>query len=221
MTRLLDIKSPLLQIDTPWLALQDNYKSAVMKSTLILILFVCSFNTLLAVSPRLKGIIREKGTGNPIELADVILLKKGGTIAVSSVLSEANGSFLLSDVGDGEYSLVVRLIGYDVYTQDMIRLRSSEPLLDVGIIELQPLEVGLSEVVVEGTKRQIVYKLDKKIIDSSNNLMGSGGTAVDILENTPSIRVGVDGEVTFRGSSGFKVYIDGKPSFYSGTQALQ
>lgn len=192
-----------------------------MKSTLILILFVCSFNTLLAVSPRLKGIIREKGTGNPIELADVILLKKGGTIAVSSVLSEANGSFLLSDVGDGEYSLVVRLIGYDVYTQDMIRLRSSEPLLDIGIIELQPLEVGLSEVVVEGTKRQIVYKLDKKIIDSSNNLMGSGGTAVDILENTPSIRVGVDGEVTFRGSSGFKVYIDGKPSFYSGTQALQ
>lgn len=221
MTRLLDIKSPLLQIDSPWLALQDNYKSAVMKSTLILILFVCSFNTLLAVSPRLKGIIREKGTGNPIELADVILLKKGGTIAVSSVLSEANGSFLLSDIGDGEYSLVVRLIGYDVYTQDMIRLRSSEPLLDVGIIELQPLEVGLTEVVVEGTKRQIVYKLDKKIIDSSNNLMGSGGTAVDILENTPSIRVGVDGEVTFRGSSGFKVYIDGKPSFYSGTQALQ
>lgn len=83
------------------------------------------------------------------------------------------------------------------------------------------MEVDVAEVVVQAAKRQVIYKLDKKIIDASNNLMSSGGTAVDILENTPSVRVDVDGEVTFRGSSGFKVYIDGKPSFYSGSQALQ
>ena len=192
-----------------------------MKGTLILILLVFSFHSVMAVSPRIKGMIRDKSTGNPIEFADVIVLKKGETAAVSSTLSGTDGSFRLADMNDGEYSLLVRLIGYDVYTRETIALRPSQPVLDLGIIELQPLEVGLSEVVVEGTKRQIIYKLDKKIIDASNNLMGSGGTAVDILENTPSIRVDVNGDVTFRGSSGFKVYIDGKPSFYSGTQALQ
>lgn len=192
-----------------------------MKGTFILILLVFSFNSILAVSPRIKGTIREKGTGNPVEFADIILLKKGETAAVSSTLSDAEGCFGLTGVDDGEYSLMIRLIGYDVYTREAITLRPSSPILDMGIIELRPLEVGLSEVVVEGTKRQIIYKLDKKIIDASSNLMGSGGTAVDILENTPSIRVDVNGDVTFRGSSGFKVYIDGKPSFYSGTQALQ
>lgn len=192
-----------------------------MKGTFSLILLVFSFNSILAVSPRIKGMIREKGTGNPVEFADIILLKKGETAAVSSTLSDAKGSFGLTGIDDGEYSLMIRLIGYDVYTREAITLRPSSPILDLGIIELLPLEVGLSEVVVEGTKRQIIYKLDKKIIDASNNLMGSGGTAVDILENTPSIRVDVNGDVTFRGSSGFKVYIDGKPSFYSGTQALQ
>lgn len=192
-----------------------------MKGIFILILLVFSFNSILAVSPRIKGMIREKGTGNPVEFADIILLKKGETAAVSSTLSDAKGSFGLTGVDDGEYSLMIRLIGYDVYTREAITLRPSSPILDLGIIELLPLEVGLSEVVVEGTKRQIIYKLDKKIIDASNNLMGSSGTAVDILENTPSIRVDVNGDVTFRGSSGFKVYIDGKPSFYSGTQALQ
>ena len=116
---------------------------------------------------------------------------------------------------------MVRLIGYDIYTQGAISITSSESVTDLGIIELQPLEVGIAEVVVQAAKRQVIYKLDKKIIDASNNLMSSGGTAVDILENTPSVRVDVDGEVTFRGSSGFKVYIDGKPSFYSGSQALQ
>lgn len=192
-----------------------------MRSTFILILFVFSFNSITTASSRIKGIIQEKGTGNPIEAADIILSKKGETSAVSTALSELNGHFQLSGINEGEYSLMVRLIGYDVYTNNNISLRSSDSMLDLGTIELQPLEIGLAEVVIEGTKRQVVYKLDKKIIEASNNLMGSGGTAVDILENTPSIRVDVDGEVTFRGSSGFKVYIDGKPSFYSGTQALQ
>lgn len=192
-----------------------------MKSYFILILFIFGFNSMMVASPSIKGVIHEKGSGKPIELADVILLQKGGTIAVASTLSDPDGSFLLSEIEEGNYSLVVRLIGYDVYTMETLTLRSSDPVTDIGIIELQPLEIGLSEVVVEGAKRQIIYKLDKKIIDASSNLMGSGGTAVDILENTPSIRVDVNGDVTFRGSSGFKVYIDGKPSFYSGSQALQ
>lgn len=192
-----------------------------MKNTFILTFLIIGFCSFVSASPRIKGTIVEKGTGNPIESADVILLKKGETTATASTLSESNGSFQLSGVVNGEYSLIVRLIGYDVYTQGSINLRSTETVLDLGIIKLQPLEIGLSEVVIESDKRQIIYKLDKRIIDASNNLMGSGGTAVDILKNTPSIRVSVDGEVTFRGSSGFKVYIDGKPSFHSGTQALQ
>ena len=192
-----------------------------MKSTFTLIFFMFCFHSFMATASQIKGNIREKGTGNPIEFADVILLKEG-TITVSHVLTESNGHFLLPDIGAGKYSLMVRLLGYDVYTQDSIIIRSSSaPALDLGIIELQPLEIGITEVVIEGTKRQVVYKLDKKIIDASNALMSSGGTAVDILENTPAIRVDADGEVTFRGSSGFKVYIDGKPSFYSGSQALQ
>ena len=192
-----------------------------MKSTFTLIFFMFCFHSFMATASQIKGNIREKGTGNLIEFADVILLKEG-IITVSHVLTESNGHFLLPDIGAGKYSLMVRLLGYDVYTQDSIIIRSSSaPALDLGIVELQPLEIGITEVVIEGTKRQVVYKLDKKIIDASNALMSSGGTAVDILENTPAIRVDADGEVTFRGSSGFKVYIDGKPSFYSGSQALQ
>lgn len=192
-----------------------------MKTTIILILFMFSFNCLMAVPVQIKGKVQEKGTGNPIEFADVVLTKKGETDPASFTHTKESGDFHLSGIAKGEYSLMVRLIGYDIYTQGAISITSSESVTDLGIIELQPLEVGIAEVVVQAAKRQVIYKLDKKIIDASNNLMSSGGTAVDILENTPSIRVDVDGEVTFRGSSGFKVYIDGKPSFYSGSQALQ
>ena len=67
---------------------------------------------------------------------------------------------------------------------------------------------------VVANKKQVIYKLDKKIIEASSNLLSSGGTAVDILENTPSIRVNAEGEVNLPGSSGFTVYVDGKPSIF-------
>lgn len=48
---------------------------------------------------------------------------------------------------------MVRLIGYDIYTQGAISITSSESVTDLGIIELQPLEVGIAEVVVQAAKK--------------------------------------------------------------------
>lgn len=195
-----------------------NTKSAYMLS---IIVFLLCFFTSISLEAQITGSVKDKLTGEPIEYADVILMDKDTKEVVENISTEINGSFSFSTVNNGEYSLMIRLLGYDIYTYEPVLISSSTPTFDAGIVHLQPLEIGLAEVVVEASRRQVIYKLDKRIIDASNNLMGSGGTAVDILENTPSIRVGVDGEVSFRGSSGFKVYIDGKPSFYSGTQALQ
>lgn len=192
-----------------------------MKSTFIFILSVFCIYAFTPVNAQIKGVIQELNTARPVDSADILLMDKDAKTVVTRTYSEANGSFQFSGIKNGEYSLMVRLIGYDIFTRNGITLSPSSPSLDMGIIKLQPLEIGLAEVVVEGNKQQVIYRLDKKIIDASNNLMGGGGTAVDILENTPSIRVGIEGDVTFRGSSGFKVYVDGKPGFYSGTQALQ
>lgn len=188
--------------------------------TIVLLLFV-QICISASVTPRIKGQIVEKDTDTPIEFATVVLTLKGDNKALANTYTDADGKFSFSEIADGEYALIVRSVGYDLYSNSAITLTASSSVLDLGNIELQPLEVGLSEVVVEASKRQVIYKLDKKVIEASSNLMGTGGTAVDILENTPSIRVDAEGEVLFRGSSGFKVYVDGKPSLYSGTQALQ
>lgn len=192
-------------------------KKALAIFALLLFTQICLSNT---SKPRIQGLVLEKGSGNTIELADVILIKKDKPDQQRQTYSATDGKFAFSEIEDGEYVLLVRLAGYDVHNNSSIKVTSFD-VLDLGIIELSPLEIGLSEVVIEASKRQVIYKLDKKVIDASSSLMSSGGTAVDILENTPSIRVDAEGDVSFRGSSGFKVYIDGKPSMYTGTQALQ
>ena len=80
---------------------------------------------------------------------------------------------------------------------------------------------NLKIVTVAGQKPKVVYKPDRLIVDVSSVTSALGGTAVDVLSTLPSIQIDAEGQVTFRGSSNFLVYIDGKPSPLDGTQALQ
>lgn len=193
----------------------------IRPSLLTILFFISLSSSALPSTPRVKGRIIESGTNKAIEFADVILFEKGNPTPVAHTYSNDDGSFLFSEIKNGEYNLLIRLVGYDLYNQSGIILPVSSSIVDIGTAELKPLEIGLSEVVIEAQKRQVIYKLDKKVIDASSNIMASGGSAVDILSNTPSIRVDAEGEVSFRGSSGFSVYVNGKPSPFKGTQALE
>lgn len=170
---------------------------------------------------RVKGLLLDASTGKPIDFADLYLFKDGENNPAYQTFPQESGVFTFLDVKEGTYTFMARLVGYDVFTQSPVEVKNGNAFIDMGRIGLRPLENGLAEVEVVADKRQLVYKLDKKVVEASSNLLGSGGSAVDILENTPSIRVDAEGEVTFRGSAGFLVYVDGKPSVFTGTQALE
>ncbi|MDD4193259.1 MAG: carboxypeptidase regulatory-like domain-containing protein, partial [Mangrovibacterium sp.] len=176
---------------------------------LFLLWLVFSATSLCAV-PRIAGQIVDAESQKPIDFADIFLYAKGEPGPAFYGSPDTQGRFMIDGIKDGEYTLIVRLVGYDIFSRPEIKLSAETPPVDLGVIGLKPLEVGLAEVEIVANKKQIVYKLDKRVIEASSNILSSGGTAVDILQNTPSIRVDAEGQVTFRGSSGFAVYIDGK-----------
>ena len=188
---------------------------------LLLTLLCISYSAVAASGFRIKGKIVDANNNQPIDFADVLLFREGDVNPVFHALPDPDGTFRIADVKDGKYNLLVRLVGYDLYNCPGIVLDAVSKAVDLGTIAMKPLEVGLAEVEVVAQKKQVIYKLDKKVIEASSNLLAGGGSAVDILENTPSIRVDAEGEVSFRGSTGFTVYVDGKPSVFSGTQALE
>lgn len=180
----------------------------------------CAMSYAGQADPQVKGRLIDAESGAAIDFADVFLFRTGETQPVKQTFPDKSGIFGFTDVSNGNYTLMVRLVGYDIYASQPLQI-TAQARINLGEVRLKPLETGLAEVEVVAEKRQLVYKLDKKVVEASSNMMGSGGSAVDILENTPSIRVDAEGEVTFRGSSGFLVYIDGKPSIFTGTQALE
>ena len=89
-----------------------------------------------------------------------------------------------------------------------------------GATELPDTTV-MREVSINGQRQRISYRLDRQRIDASQVLTAQGGTALDVLRAVPGVTIDADGSLSFRGSQEFLVYIDGKPSPLSGTEALQ
>ncbi|MBP5392468.1 MAG: TonB-dependent receptor [Bacteroidaceae bacterium] len=79
----------------------------------------------------------------------------------------------------------------------------------------------MQEVSINGQRQRISYRLDRQRVDASQVLTAQGGTAFDVLRSVPGVVVDADGGLSFRGSQEFLVYVDGKPSPLSGTEALQ
>ena len=79
----------------------------------------------------------------------------------------------------------------------------------------------MQEVSINGQRSRITYRLDRQRVDASQVLTASGGTALDVLRAVPGVVVDADGSLSYRGSQEFQVYVDGKLSPLSGTEALQ
>lgn len=159
----------------------------------------------------------DAATGNAIEFADVVVTDNENNTVASTTVKE--GSFAIDRVREGEFVVTVMLVGYQPFVSEPIAFGAGKSI-DLGTISLSMNETGLEEVVVTGERSKIVYKLDRQRISGSSSLAASGGTAVDVLKLTPSVRVDAEGGVSFRGSSGFLVYVDGKQSALEGAQAL-
>lgn len=84
--------------------------------------------------------------------------------------------------------------------------KTKEPL------QLQQQLNELESVVVSGQKATNRVALDKQIIDPKKFQLAANGTGLDLLQKLPAIRVSGEGEISLRGSTGFIVLLNGKPS---------
>ena len=78
---------------------------------LIVTLLCVSLPAISAPISRIKGKTVDAGTNKPLDFADVLLFKKGDTYPVFHALPDMDGHFGIAEVKNGEYSLMIRLVG--------------------------------------------------------------------------------------------------------------
>ncbi|WP_143307095.1 TonB-dependent receptor [Chitinophaga vietnamensis] len=155
--------------------------------------------------------------GKAIPYASVIILqnrmdtatKKMKEVLVKGALTKGNGDFVLEDVpAKGHMKVRVTATGYKNLD---IPLTFPPFDKDLGNVKLATSVSQLQGVTVAGTKPLIQLDGDKKVFNVEKSLTSTGGTAVDVMKNVPSVNVDIDGNVTVRNSPP-QLYIDGRPT---------
>lgn len=146
-----------------------------------------------------------------LEFASVSIFKgRDSTKAVGGALTDAKGIFEVTDLRFGSYRIVIESVGFQKWKSDKIKLQSSEE--NLGKIIIQTSSKNLDEVTVSEQKQEMILSLDKRVFNVGANLTTVGGTALDVLQNVPSVIVTPDGEIQMRGSGNLLILIDGRPS---------
>ncbi|MEK9603755.1 MAG: TonB-dependent receptor [Flavobacteriaceae bacterium] len=157
----------------------------------------------------IKGIVIDQESQQPIPYATVVLGDKSSLQPITGVTTAEDGSFsVLSSTK--EIYLEISFIGYQTIKREDIQ--TGQKIVDVGKILLSEQSQMLNEVEVRGEKSTTEFKLDKRVFNVGKDLSSSGASALEVLDNVPSVTVSIEGQVSLRGNSGVQILINGKPS---------
>jgi outer membrane receptor protein involved in Fe transport len=156
----------------------------------------------------ITGKITDQQTGQGLPFASVALYRSTDSVLVSGTLADDKGIFRFEKLDVAAYYLEAQYMGYR-------KIRTQVPA-SAGRVELPPIAMQadgrvLDALEVTGNRAAVESKIDRQVYRAGAFLGSQGGTAVDVLKNTPSVTVNSEGDITLRGSTGFLVLVNGKP----------
>ncbi|PXY01199.1 TonB-dependent receptor [Marinifilum breve] len=193
-------------------------KRYLSSAILIISMFFCfqafSENNLRKVI--ITGKVMEKNSNTPIEYATISIHEMDGKL-ITGGISGHDGSFHLES-NRKDFFIKISFIGYESQEIKEFELNNNRVLLNN--IHLASAHAQLDDVVVRAEKSKTVFKLDKRVFNVGKDLVGSGGSALDILNNVPSVDVDIEGNISLRGNTSVQMLINGKPSVMASSKTL-
>lgn len=163
----------------------------------------------------ITGRVVESATRQPVEFATVLIADKGTEAAITGVTTDEDGAFNI-ETNASDFYLQVSFIGFETQVITDFELVSGRA--DLGAIVLFEQGQVLGEVVVRADRSTTEFKLDKRVFNVGEDLSSTGASALEVLNNVPSVNVNIEGQVSLRGSSGVQILINGKPSVLASEQ---
>ena len=191
----------------------------------LLVVFALAMNTVIAQPggpngerPKigtLTGQVKNADSKKPIAYAKIFLLSARDSSVVTGGLADSLGNFIIEEIMVGPYIAKISSFGYSALFVDSLFFHPKSPRKDLGAIYMVRNDT-LAGVDVVFERTEVEAQIDKKVFNVDKQLTSQGGTAVDVLQNIPSVTVDMDGNISLRGSANVTILIDGRPSSITG-----
>jgi iron complex outermembrane receptor protein len=169
----------------------------------------------------ISGRVIDNVRKQPVAYAAIVIKLASDKTNISGGITNEDGTFQIKKLPDGVFIVEVQFIGYKTHIQE-IALSKDKRNAELGdiILEEEPEELSGIEVVAELTT--IEQRIDRKVVNVGKDLITSGATASDIMNNIPSVNVDQQtGQLTLRGNPNVRVMVDGKLSNVPVAQLLR
>jgi len=174
-----------------------------------LFLFIC-FTSFSQKSNLVKGKLIDSLHAEPLSFASIQIESKNQT-SLKGQIADEKGLFGFTNLKEDDYVLKIQYVGYQTKFAKF-SITQSNSSLNLGTISLLPNNQLLESVMVSGEKSKVISTLEKQVFKADQFETSKGGTATDLLKNIPSIMINAEGEISMRGSKGFLILINGKPT---------
>jgi outer membrane receptor protein involved in Fe transport len=167
----------------------------------------------------ITGKVIDKTTNEALPYVNIIL-KEGDKFVTGAITSE-KGVFQIKNLNLKNYNVEIQFMGYKTISTTAL-LSADKKNVDLGTFTLKEDAIQLKGIDIVSEKSTIEQKIDRKIINVGKDLISTGATASEIMNNIPSVSVDPQtNAISLRGNSNVKVLIDGKPSNIDASQLLQ
>jgi outer membrane receptor protein involved in Fe transport len=163
---------------------------------IILVWFLFATQSLLAQTS-ISGHITDH-ENHPVEFANILLFYPNDTLKLyKGTIADSIGFFKFTNIETGKYLIKIQFIGFAKHTVWVEKQKNKN--LELGTIILLPDNKMLNAVEIIGKKAFIEKTTKGLVVNADATLSQQGGTAVDVLRNTPTIFVDAEGGISMRG----------------------
>ncbi|MCB0587377.1 MAG: TonB-dependent receptor [Phaeodactylibacter sp.] len=185
---------------------------AAKRILLLLSIFsTCLFHILHAQGEGIEvtGTVLDSRSRKPIEFATIMIRDSKTREPIAGTTTSPDGMFSVR-AGVRDFIVEASFIGFVSQTIEDIQVVDGKAAL--GTILLSEDSKTLEEVVVRAERSQTQFQLDKRVFNVGEDLSSTGASALEVLNNVPSVSVNIEGQISLRGSAGVQILINGKPS---------
>ena len=194
----------------------QNHQNNCMQKTLFLFLtffYLHEINSQVLI----KGMVKDE-TGEALPYASISIHTAKDTALIKGNLSDADGNYLIEDVGPGSYRLMCAYLGKENQVSEAFTLEKGNKQASFDFI-LKTASIALEEATITAKRPFLEQKADKLVVNVANSAIAAGGTAMEILRKVPGVII-IQDKVTLSGSQNVQIWMDGKPSSYTDMNAL-
>jgi len=159
-----------------------------------------------------SGQVIDSLSNEPVTYATIgVSLAQSPTQYINAAASDESGKFVVQLKSPGSYLLTVQSVGYTTTTKSF-SLTEANKNINLGKVFISESVQAIGEVTVTAQRPLVRVEIDKLIYNMEEDPEAKVNNTLEMLRKVPMITIDNEDNVQLKGSSNFKIYLNGRPS---------